>query len=385
MSPRHHDEPSADEQAVRFLQRLPDADFPNRQALARWLRRSPEHVDAFLRQQMLSTELRGLDPDRTINVDALVERARAANTVVPWPADKAWGSASTASPPSVSQTRHTTASRFGIAAALVLSILGAALWWWIGTATPPQPLVYSTGIGQRQVLPLPDGSKVELNTQSSVQVLFSPTRREIRLLGGEALFEVRHNDAIPFRVRVGSTVIQDVGTRFNVRRAEGLTTVSVLEGSIDVSADHTAHSSQDDETTIPGSTVVVASHDYQRLARDTRVVAGEQLRIVADGTLAQRHKVDVNEATAWREGRLIFSGATLEEVVAEFNRYNARQIILVGDPRRTRRYSGIFDATDPQSFLEYLRKDDAAELVIQNDADGLIIRGSDNHSAPKTP
>jgi ferric-dicitrate binding protein FerR (iron transport regulator) len=98
------------------------------------------------------------------------------------------------------------------------------------------------------------------------------------------------------------------------------------------------------------------------------------MHIVADGTLIQRQRVDVGQATAWRQGRLVFSEATLEEIVSEFNRYNARQIILVGDAHRTRRYSGVFDAADPQSFLEYLRRDDGG-LAVENDADGLVIRG----------
>jgi transmembrane sensor len=247
----------------------------------------------------------------------------------------------------------------------------------------PQPVIYRTGIGEQRQLRLPDGSTLELNTQSVVQVQFSRTYRDVYLLGGEALFDVRHNVAVPFRVHVGATVIQDVGTQFSVRRTEGLTTVSVLEGSVEVSADHSSPDAHVTASLAPTSTVVVASQDYQRLAPDTRLAAGEQMHIVADGTLIQRQRVDVGQATAWRQGRLVFSEATLEEIVSEFNRYNAPQIVLVGDAHRMRRYSGVFDATDPQSFLEYLRRDDAG-LVIENDGDGLVIRGQSDRGSATT-
>jgi transmembrane sensor len=246
--------------------------------------------------------------------------------------------------------------------------------------------VYRTGIGERRQLRLSDGSMVELNTQSAVQIHFSRTYRDVFLLGGEALFDVHHDAALPFRVHVGSTVIQDVGTQFSVRRDQGLTTVSVLEGSVVVSADRARDPSSAvaGSASTPTATVVVASKDYQRLNPNTQLAAGEQMQIVADGTLMQRQRVDVGEATAWRQGRLVFSEATLEEIVSEFNRYNERQIVLVGDAHRMRRYSGVFDATDPQSFLEYLRRDDGG-LVVENDAAGLVIRGQPEQVGTTTP
>jgi transmembrane sensor len=393
MSNRRPRELSVDEQAARFVRDLPNATSQTREGLARWLRRSPEHVAAFLRHKMLGTELEGLDPARNIEVNAFIARAKSTSTIVEWPGPRP----AAEGPPPAEDTFPMPESRdlrgggsafrrrMWVAAAGigVLAVLGAAGRWtghWIG----PQPVIYHTGIGEQRQLRLADGSTLELNTQSAVQIRFSRNYRDVYLLGGEALFDVHHDAAVPFRVHVGATVIQDVGTQFSVRRAAGLTTVSVLEGSVQVSADHSPAEAPPKGSSAPASTVVVASQDYQPLTPRTRLAAGEQMHIVADGMLMQRQRVDVSQTTAWRQGRLVFSEATLEEIVSEFNRYNARQIILVGDAHRARRYSGVFDATDPQSFLEYLRRDDGG-LAIENDADGLVIRGQSARSEATTP
>jgi len=82
MSTRRPSEPTVEEQAARFVRDLRNATPQTQQGLARWLRRSPEHVEAFLRHKMLSTELEGLDPDRRIDVNSFVARAKSVNTVV---------------------------------------------------------------------------------------------------------------------------------------------------------------------------------------------------------------------------------------------------------------------------------------------------------------
>jgi transmembrane sensor len=389
MSPRRPSEPNVDEQAARFENDLANATPQTRQGLARWLRRSPEHVAAFLRHKMLSTELEGLDPERRIDVNSFVARAKSVSTIVEWPGPTPQPVEQVVPSEPASQRKIGRVSWRAIAAAAAIGAV-AMLWafadhWgehWMG----PHPAIYRTDIGQHRQLRLPDGSVIDLNTQSTVQIQFTRAYRDVYLLSGEALFAVHHDATLPFRVHVGATVIQDVGTQFSVRRAEGLTTVSVLEGSVQVSADHAPPDSATlaNRALEPATTLVVASQDYQRLTPNTKLAAGEQMHIVADGTLMQRQRVDVSQATAWRQGRLVFSEATLEEIVSEFNRYNERQILLVGDAHRGRRYSGVFDAIDPRSFLEYLRRDDGG-LVIESDAEALVIRGQPDRAGATTP
>jgi transmembrane sensor len=238
----------------------------------------------------------------------------------------------------------------------------------------PDPHTYSTGLGEQRRLYLPDGSSCELNTQSTVRIAFAPGRRDVYLLQGEALFNVHHDERVPFRVHVGATEIQDVGTQFSVHVAPELTTVSVIEGEVRISRAASSNGSEEPDKADTAPRVLVASSAYHPLARDALLRAGEEMKIVADGTLAQRGRADLARATAWIQGRLVFSEATLEQVVAEFNRYNERQIILVGDTHRGRRFSGVFDARDPDSFLQYLRSDDN-DLTVETSGNTLVVRG----------
>ncbi len=94
-----------------------------------------------------------------------------------------------------------------------------------------------TSLGEQRFFKLDDGSVLYLNTQSRVEVRYSRAARVVRLIEGEAMFTVEHDAARPFRVMAGPTVIQAVGTRFNVYRTRLSTTVSVVEGVVKIAAD----------------------------------------------------------------------------------------------------------------------------------------------------
>jgi transmembrane sensor len=96
--------------------------------------------------------------------------------------------------------------------------------------------VYETAISQQRTVTLADGSAVQLNTHTRLEVQLSGKLRELHLLEGEALFTVAHDTTRPFEVHVGEAVVRAVGTQFNIRRDVRDTTVSVLEGAVHVSA-----------------------------------------------------------------------------------------------------------------------------------------------------
>jgi transmembrane sensor len=105
----------------------------------------------------------------------------------------------------------------------------------------------------------------------------------------------------------------------------------------------------------------------------TQVSAGEEVRI-AHGAAIKRMSLNVPEAAAaWRGHRLWFDNATLAEVAAEFNRYNARKIQVGSDPALLKkRYTATFDAYDPESFVEALRDDPA--LVVESNDEHMVIQ-----------
>jgi len=122
----------------------------------------------------------------------------------------------------------------------------------------------------------------------------------VKLLAGEALFEVAHDAKRPFDVTTGDTTVRAVGTQFDVDRRAASTTVTVVEGQVAVltAPDGTLGGKQ---TTLPLS-------------------AGEQLTL-APRSVRQPVRTDVATAIAWTQRKLIFEHRQLGEVAAEFNRY----------------------------------------------------------------
>jgi transmembrane sensor len=84
-------------------------------------------------------------------------------------------------------------------------------------------------------------------------------------------------------------------------------------------------------------------------------------------------KADVMKTVAWRERRLIFDDAPLEDVIYEFNRYNqSPRLTLDGVPPGSHHYNGIFDAADPDSLAELLSRE--PDLAIERRTGEIVIR-----------
>jgi len=230
-----------------------------------------------------------------------------------------------------------------VAASLAVAI-GIAFWVW----SMSDSRTYNTDTGQQQKIKLADGSLIDLNTESRVKTELSTQSRDVYLLSGEALFEVHHDARRPFRVHVGAAVIQDIGTRFNVYRHSDSIRVSVIEGEVEITG--------------PSDSVSGPVH----------LTAGQEANMGSGGVLRQA-KANIAQATAWQQRRLWFQGATLDEMVVEFNRYNSAPKIRVADEvLRGRRFSGIFNADDPKSFVEFLYQD--AGMEFDYDKQGFVIR-----------
>src|SRR5262249_13652201 len=85
--------------------------------------------------------------------------------------------------------------------------------------------------------------------------------------------------------------------------------------------------------------------------------AGEQAEVSAQSTAVEKangKSGTVEAATAWTQGRLVFQGTPLQEVAAEFNRYNARRLVVQDPELANLRVTGIFSSTDPSSLIRFL-------------------------------
>ena len=114
------------------------------------------------------------------------------------------------------------ASRFGAVAAGLAPTL------------PAKSALYRTAVGERSTVVLPDGSVATLNTDSVLKVAYSDTERGVRLLRGQALFEVAKNKRVPFQVYAADRRVTAVGTVFDVRLQGERVKVSLVEGVVKV-------------------------------------------------------------------------------------------------------------------------------------------------------
>jgi transmembrane sensor len=254
-----------------------------------------------------------------------------------------------------------------LAAAVALVILAGTLL--IGLVLTRDP-IYATQIGERRSLTLDDGSTIDLNSRSRIRVHFSKAERDVDLLDGQALFEVAKDAARPFIVKSGRTWVRAVGTQFQVDRKSSGITVTVVEGRVMVLATGAAQSSgppplarsqQGQDSRASGqATVETASPE------STSLSAGEQVT-VADGVIAKPKRANVAQATAWMQHRLIFDGSRLADVVDEFNRYNARQLVIENAGLADLHISGVYSSTDPASLIRFL-KDQPGVQVVESDS-----------------
>jgi transmembrane sensor len=226
------------------------------------------------------------------------------------------------------------------AASVLVTVAGGLLAWQQFVRAPS----YATDIGEQRSIRLADDSTLELNARSRVRIRYSETERGVELIEGQVLARVAKEAARPFIIRSGDAEVRAVGTVFDVYRRVSGTTVTVVEGTVAVSA----MGGKADPRPDGGAT------DRRMQAANLLVHAGEQVRMTHLGQV-EPMKADVATATAWTQRQLVFQRATLTEVVEEFNRYNPRQMVILDSALADTRISGVFSSTDPTSLLLFVR------------------------------
>jgi transmembrane sensor len=180
---------------------------------------------------------------------------------------------------------------------------------------------------------------LQLDTASSVTVRFTSAERVVTLRRGQLFVHVARDATRRFRVTTEQADAIAIGTRFNVRRHQGTTTVTVAEGVVSVEGRAPADGSTGRIATLP----------------TVRVTAGEMVRVGrAGGFPSDASPADLVQALAWLEHRIVFNERPLAEVVTEFNRYAAMPIEIDDVRLEGLPISGSFDASDAESFVQFL-------------------------------
>lgn len=207
------------------------------------------------------------------------------------------------------------------AAALFLLTCGAGYMGWSQLGGP----VYSTATGITTAVPLPDGSKVTLNTDSEIRLAVTEQVRAVELKQGEAFFEVVPDPMRPFVVTAGQKRIVVLGTKFSVRRDGNSVRIIVTEGKV-----------KSDDVVLTAGAVANTRHD--------KLVVEQQPLLKAEALLS------------WREGYLLFDEVTLAEAVAEFNRYNTHKFVIQDAAIADVPVTGHFRSTSVEPFARLLEE-----------------------------
>ncbi|MGR9088206.1 MAG: FecR family protein [Gammaproteobacteria bacterium] len=180
--------------------------------------------------------------------------------------------------------------------------------------------VYQTAKGEQAHIEPSDGSRIDLNADSTLRVAYGVSERKVILERGEALFTVTHDASHPFAVYAASGRIRDFGTQFNVYRQGDRVTVTVLEGEVGIDS-------------------------VQRIATQS-LQPGMQLTYRNDGPIGAPRQVKTDVAAAWREGRLVFKNQALDEVLVQLGRYHEVDLMLADAGLRHMKVSGSFPTGD---------------------------------------
>ena len=266
-------------------------------------------------------------------------------------------------------------TRRGLMAAMAASLVAGLVWLMPrGKAVPVRR--FESVLGEVRTIPLEDGSQITLNTNSALTVEYRQTVRLIRLLRGEAFFEVARAPDRPFIVLGPMVQVRTVGTSYSVRLVKrGTMQVQVATGRVALEAPPSklAQSVMRMADMWPGfraneKSGVFVDADQAATIRlvDPAAESGEVLiniSAVASDTLRQ--------ALMWRQGQLSFAGDTLAEAAAEFARYSRQKIVIKGTKLGQERISGLFAATDPHGFARAAAVSLGAS--IKSDGDNIIL------------
>ncbi|MFC7053307.1 FecR family protein [Hansschlegelia quercus] len=219
--------------------------------------------------------------------------------------ERLWGGLSEL--PEVKQRRRAkrvAVTRRNLGKAALASVIGGGAWW----AASQRPFAeHRSGKGERRNVTLADGSVVELATETALSTRFDDGERRVELHFGEAYFSVVRDVRRPFVVEAGVGAARALGTRFSVANLDGEVRVAVDEGKVEFSR-----------------------------GADRVLLSGGSGATMDDHGIGAVSSIDPVSEFAWRDGRLVFISARLDNVVEALNRWRSGRIILT-DPTLARR------------------------------------------------
>lgn len=315
-------------------------------AFQQWLTANPANRDAYIQWELDWQLMDQMPTDAMARLRAQVASDRAiANAAVGETAALLEAETPTA-PAMLGLTARRNFFRRTLHAMVAGSVLASVGWlgWSVWQVQPLYEQHFQTQRGQSQITELPDGSILELDTHTKLQATFYRDRREILLHKGQVFFAVGKDVKRPFLITADDVRITVTGTRFTVRYTPGLqgleaVTVAVEEGSVRV---HKGVRNAQGEwmEQMDGAT-------YQ-------LQAGEKIAIGPGMVAPEVATVAVGEFSDWRQQRISFRNAPLQQALLELGRYADTGIISMDPGAAQLRLSGTFNPHEPEAVRRLL-------------------------------
>ncbi|GLK77704.1 iron dicitrate transporter FecR [Methylopila jiangsuensis] len=221
-----------------------------------------------------------------------------------------------------------------VAGLLVLAVAGGAFLALDGPMRLRADRI--AGKGETPVFTLADGSTVQLNASSAIAEDISARGRTIRLLRGQAYFQVTPDPDRPFTVEAGDASVTALGTAFDVRLGAAETDVAVTEHAVLV--------------------------EFRSARPPLRVDEGEQVAYQpASGEVTRGQ--DAALAASWRSNRLVVDNRDLAFVVEELNRRFPGRVVIARPGLAARKVSGVIDLADRAQALAFIARALGVEVV----------------------
>jgi transmembrane sensor len=307
-------------------------DEAGRLAFLDWMKRSPEHVRAYMHALALHRQV-GEALQSPLPDDARFHRGRS---------PPRWCRCSVACPPPRAAPRRGRARWWVAAAAACITLLGVGL---VPQVMPTEQL-YSAGQGELRDLVLPDQTQVRLNADSRLRVRMGWFSRKVELLQGEATFDIAR-DRRPFEVAVNGLEIRDIGTVFDVSRRLQSTRIGVVSGEVEVWSQ---------------------GADPRRLAQ---LGEGRVVQVDARSHAVESLDMPLSMLLDWQQRKVSFLDERLDEVAAAFNRHNQVQVRVLDEGAASARLSGSLDAHRIGALQAFLERD--PRFVVRREGDTVRV------------
>jgi transmembrane sensor len=229
---------------------------------------------------------------------------------------------------------HQARPLFALAATAVFALLAFLLW-----PTSYDLQLYTTRPGETREIILSDRSQIAMNGGTELEV-DRRSNRFVRLLAGEALFNIRHDVTNPFTVETPESTLRDLGTVFNVRHDHGRLDVQVSQGSV----------------------------LYNPRSEAMTVTAGNRLKMGGDLRSPVIAKADRGAFAGWIQGRLTYQNAQLDEIAVDLTRSLGTKVI-VAPTLVQRHFTGVIQIDKDQDRF-FLRLEGLLGVRARHSADG---------------